>query len=111
MPRRKAAVDWTYILPGACGVKCVRCNAVHPIRPLISADLFARKVAAFQVLHEDCTAPPAHKGERPAPDPAECVGHERGGAGKCCERAGEYNGFGSDGPTIFTCPKSCSCHD
>lgn len=29
----------------------------------------------------------------------------------CCERADEYNGFGSDGPTIFTCPKHCPCHD
>ena len=28
----------------------------------------------------------------------------------CCERRGEYNGFAS-GPTIFTCPKHCSCHD
>lgn len=42
----------------------------------------------------------------------ECPGHERGGQGEpCCERAGEYNGFGSDGPTTFTCPHSCSCHD
>ena len=42
----------------------------------------------------------------------ECPGHDRGGQGeKCCERAGEYNGFGSDGPTKFTCPKHCSCHD
>lgn len=29
----------------------------------------------------------------------------------CCERRDEYNGFGSDGPTIFTCPKKCPCHD
>lgn len=28
----------------------------------------------------------------------------------CCDRAGEYNGFGS-GPLKFTCPKHCSCHD
>lgn len=28
----------------------------------------------------------------------------------CCERANEYNGFDS-GPTIFICPKHCSCHD
>ncbi len=28
----------------------------------------------------------------------------------CCDRRGEYNGFAS-GPTIFTCPKNCSCHD
>lgn len=28
----------------------------------------------------------------------------------CCDRADEYNGFGS-GHTIFTCPKHCSCHD
>jgi len=30
---------------------------------------------------------------------------------RCCPRAGEYNGFGSDGPTTFTCPNHCSCHD
>lgn len=42
----------------------------------------------------------------------ECPGHERGGLGPaCCDRAGEYNGFGSDGPRLFTCPKGCSCHD
>jgi hypothetical protein len=42
----------------------------------------------------------------------ECPGHERGGQGKaCCERAGEYNGFGSDGPLLFSCPKGCGCHD
>jgi hypothetical protein len=29
----------------------------------------------------------------------------------CCDRAGEYNGFGSDGPLLFECPKHCSCHD
>jgi len=31
--------------------------------------------------------------------------------GTCCGRAGEYNGFGSDGSLTFTCPKSCPCHD
>ena len=28
----------------------------------------------------------------------------------CCDRRNEYNGFAS-GPTIFECPKHCSCHD
>lgn len=28
----------------------------------------------------------------------------------CCDRVGEYNGFGS-GETIFTCPNHCPCHD
>jgi hypothetical protein len=42
----------------------------------------------------------------------ECPGHGRGGLlDPCCDRAGVYNGFGSDGPTTFDCPKSCSCHD
>ena len=41
----------------------------------------------------------------------ECSGHGRGGTVECCPRAGEYNGFGSDGPLKFHCPKSCSCHD
>lgn len=43
-------------------------------------------------------------------NPAICQGHRGLGQWKCCERAGEYNGFGS-GPLIFICPKSCSCHD
>lgn len=29
----------------------------------------------------------------------------------CCDRGDEYNGFGSDGPLLFVCPKSCPCHD
>lgn len=41
-----------------------------------------------------------------------CRGHRNGNTGPpCCKKAGKYNGYGSDGPTIFTCPKSCSCHD
>jgi hypothetical protein len=43
---------------------------------------------------------------------AECPGHDRGGkAPRCCDRAGEYNGYGSDGPLLFVCPGQCSCHD
>lgn len=72
------------------------------------------------------TAPPdvpVHRDEvwarmtAPAPVPALpdpdtlCPGHGRHATGPtCCEQAGEYNGFGS-GPTAFTCPKGCSCHD
>ena len=29
---------------------------------------------------------------------------------KYCDRAGEYNGYGS-GSMLFRCPKDCSCHD
>jgi hypothetical protein len=36
---------------------------------------------------------------------------KRAAGPKCCDRAGEYNGFGSDGPPLFTCPKGCACHD
>jgi len=51
--------------------------------------------------------------EAPSTDRSKvCPGYESGGtAPKCCDRAGEYNGFGSDGPTIFTCPNHCGCHD
>jgi hypothetical protein len=42
----------------------------------------------------------------------ECPGHGRGGTGDpCCDRAGQYNGFGSDGPLSFICPQHCACHD
>ena len=49
----------------------------------------------------------------PPPNPRdECPGHGRGGTDPpCCDQAGRYNGYGSDGPTIFTCPNHCSCHD
>lgn len=40
----------------------------------------------------------------------ECMGHGRGGRHCCCDRVGEYNGYGS-GPIIFSCPENCSCHD
>lgn len=55
---------------------------------------------------------PARAMPRPRNPATECPGHGRGGTGlACCDRAGEYNGFGSDGPTIFRCPNGCSCHD
>jgi hypothetical protein len=42
----------------------------------------------------------------------ECPGHERGGkAPACCERAGEFDGGCDSGPSVFDCPKNCSCHD
>jgi hypothetical protein len=56
--------------------------------------------------------PRAQKGTEPA---SPCVGFDSdrkvGFTEKCCDRAGTYNGFGSDGPTIFSCPKGCACHD
>ena len=32
---------------------------------------------------------------------------------RCCARAGEHNGFGTDGPLLFECdqPGGCWCHD
>ena len=50
----------------------------------------------------------------PAPSNArveECCGHGRGGAGRCCDRAGEHDGFLSGATIKFTCPTRCSCHD
>jgi hypothetical protein len=48
----------------------------------------------------------------PRPRSEICPGHGSGGTAEpCCDRVGEYNGFGSDGPSIFTCPKGCACHD
>jgi len=35
---------------------------------------------------------------------------QKSGKCTCCERGGEYNGYHT-GPTIFTCPKNCTCHD
>lgn len=40
-----------------------------------------------------------------------CTGTGKNGHRKpCCDRAGEYNGFGS-GEIIFHCPEICTCHD
>ena len=40
-----------------------------------------------------------------------CKGMLNGTEDQCCERVGKYNGFGSDGPLLFICPKQCMCHD
>lgn len=56
------------------------------------------------------TQAPERSPSKPRDD--ECPGHGRGGSGQpCCTRHGEYNGYGSDGPLLFHCPKGCSCHD
>jgi len=52
---------------------------------------------------------PGHA-RRPAARPENTTPPTPGPAPACCSRAGEYNGFAS-GPTSFTCPASCSCHD
>ena len=63
----------------------------------------ARLYAAHAALHNDVPQCPWCQ---------ECPGHHRGGKWpSCCSRAGEYNGFGGDGPLLFVCPISCSCHD
>ena len=55
---------------------------------------------------------PSHLPESPTQWQQVCCGMTPLGKGPpCCGRAGEYNGYGSDGPTIFTCPKNCGCHD
>ncbi len=70
-------------------------------------DAKTRKERAMILLEADAkaraTGPPLR---------AACPGYNgKGTAPPCCERAGEYNGYGSDGPTTFTCPKHCGCHD
>lgn len=30
---------------------------------------------------------------------------------QCCDMHDEYNGYGSDGPRLFSCPEGCACHD
>lgn len=45
---------------------------------------------------------------------SQCPGYGPNFTGQpCCDRAGEYNGFGSDGPYLFHCtqPGGCRCHD
>jgi len=52
---------------------------------------------------------------KPIPPRPPCTGfeHNKGqpGAAPCCARAGQYNGYGSDGPLLFDCPADCACHD
>lgn len=55
------------------------------------------------------TVPPDSDSAKKATE--ECSGFERGGLSPCCDRVGEYNGYNSDGPLLFRCPKSCGCHD
>lgn len=64
------------------------------------------------VQHEMANKPIQPAQERAVPVKGEeCKGFARGGTHQCCDRAGEYNGFGSDGPSLFQCPESCPCHD
>lgn len=85
--------------------KCHYCGCIW--RP---ADVTTNGVHRIKTRGEKDTWPDS---KRPVVDPTTvCCGHGPHATGPpCCENAGQYNGYGSDGPTVFTCPKSCSCHD
>lgn len=81
------------------------------MRRLPSDDPARRRAANVLALYGDRNAVMREKAASKPDDRPECVGKGRGGTGRCCPRAGEYNGFGSDGPLAFACPIGCSCHD
>jgi hypothetical protein len=86
----------------------VRTGTINPWRDLYIEAEAKPESPAWKQVHDAAVA-----AERNAtPDrSSECPGFDNGGTGEpCCDRAGEYNGFAS-GPTIFTCPKHCGCHD
>jgi hypothetical protein len=80
---------------------------------LDSAGRICRSGREFQRARDEGAFPVNCYAINPSNDfPYECPGHGRGGTkAACCSRAGEYNGFASDGPLSFICPKQCSCHD
>lgn len=65
--------------------------------------------AIEKIAAEETVEPPAPKPVLDRPNVCRGMGGSASGPA-CCERAGEYNGYG--GPErLFTCPKSCPCHD
>ncbi|MDD5045156.1 MAG: hypothetical protein PHG51_06430 [Candidatus Omnitrophica bacterium] len=71
--------------------------------PEVWADLQARYKAPGGKLAGDPEETPAPAVDKPKSD---CTPEN-----PCCESRGVYNGFGSDGPLMFVCPKGCHCHD
>jgi hypothetical protein len=67
--------------------------SVGGVSPIIER---AREAERSRQVRESGAPAPA---PTPRPDPCDC-----------CDRPGEYNGYGS-GPLSFVCPKGCSCHD
>ena len=101
--RRHAAPGLSWELELDCG---------HFVqRPLVATKggRDAASVAVFvpprRVKCPTCSEAPPTKAET-------CPGLAPDATGpKCCDRAGEHNGFGTDAPRTFTCPASCCCHD
>lgn len=108
-PSRAQLISWLSLLS----------KAMYNVRAAVSpgeAGEIARNVLCvvpdWRVIAHFDEAEPGPPAAVIVPGPR-CPGH--GGPGPhgepCCDRAGTYNGFGSDGPLLFTCPKDCSCHD
>ena len=73
-----------------------RRDSMYRYEGAVAEALREKRCAVCGVNGATCACPPAPSCHR---------------APLCCARAGEYNGYGSDGPTTFTCPAGCSCHD
>lgn len=65
----------------------------------------ARSNASFSASGSESAESDSCAGPKPM-----CSEISSGTARKCCQRAGEYNGFAS-GPLEFVCPEHCACHD
>lgn len=88
-------------------------ESVNAMRPKTIAVVFDEVTTLTDELKQALLARTSAGPKKEPP----CVGHARKpgdplpSGSRCCARAGDYSGFGSDGPTIFVCPKGCSCHD
>lgn len=98
-------------------LQVVRCQAGEPLQigdvTFPCGEITIRLEATYDLatgkilrVEEAAPAPPPPPEERRIPHAVTCSNEN-----PCCSRMDEYNGFGSDGPWLFTCPKSCPCHD
>jgi hypothetical protein len=80
-----------------------------------TGDLEASKALERQVdaaCREVLDPPQPGLFDRPPAADTRCRGYGAGATGPpCCDMPGAYNGYGSDGPILFECPRGCGCHD
>lgn len=112
-------IRWPRVFPDAVRANVQRVLDHHNDEPPAPINwlceyclMMADEIDRLRVPLAATAIPAAEPAASPPPASEWCIGFGREGSTfRCCDRAGEYNGFGSDGPTSFTCPKGCPCHD